>query len=214
MSKKSESNLLKNVAGIAGILIVFVIILRAALTPLYQEVGQMERAQQQQLAQNPGGNSGGGSSSGGGGGNGGSGENINIDLGGFGGLFNWALGWAWGGPGWYRGPDYGWWGANMWSGWRNWWGGGGNNNRVWGGSVNDAFNREVNNNFRSDRIDNRGDNDFRNSGGDRFEGGDRREGSDRREGGEFRENHQERHEGGGGFHGGESHGGESHGGRR
>jgi hypothetical protein len=201
MSKKSDNNLLKNVAGVAGILIVFVIILRAALTPLYQEVGQMERYQEQQMSQNSSGGGSEGSSSGGGG----SGENINIDLGGFGGLFNWALGWAWGGPGWYRGPDYGWWGANVWNGWRNWWNGGGNNrnwwngggnNRVWGGNVNDTYNREVNNEFRSDRYDNnRQDDRFRDNGGERREGED------------FRENRPEHREGGGGFHGGESHGG-------
>ena len=191
MSKKAESNLLKNVAGIAGILIVFVIILRAVLTPLYQEVGQMERLQQQQLAaQNTGGNSGSGSS----GGSSGSGENININLGEPGGWFNWALGWAWSGPGWYRGPDYGSWGANVWNGWRNWWGGG-NNNRVWNGNVNDTYNREVNNESRSDHFNNRQNDRFQNSGGDR------------REGGEGRENHEQHQEARGGSHGGESHGG-------
>lgn len=196
MSKKSDSNLLKNVAGIAGILVVFVIILRAALTPLYQEVGQMERLQEQRMSQN-----GGGESSGGGGG---SGENINIDLGGFGGLFNWALGWAWGGPGWYRGSDYGWWGANMWNGWRNWWNGGGNNRvwngndgwrNQWNGNVNDTQNREVNNEFRSDRFSNREVNRIR----DDNDGG-------RRNGGDFRESRPEPRQGGGDFHGGESHG--------
>lgn len=195
MFKKAESNLLKNIAGIAGILIVFVIIIRAALTPLYQEVGQMERIQQQQLAQNASSNSGGGSGGSYSNGNGASEENVNINLGGLGGLFNWALGWAWGGPGWYRGPDYGWWGANVWNGWRNWWGGGGNNNRVWNGGVNDTYNREVNNEIRSDRFDNRSGNDFRNAGGVRQEGGDRREG------GESRENHTDRHQDGGGSHG-------------
>jgi len=196
MSKKTDSNLLKNVAGIAGILIVFVIILRAALTPLYQEVGQMERIQQQEMAQNTGGNSGGGSS----GGSGGSGENININLGEPGGWFNWALGWAWGGPGWYRGPDYGSWGSNVWNGWRNWWGGG-NNNRVWNGNVNDTYNREVNNEFRSDHFNNRENDRFQNSGGDRREGGDGRER------GEVRENHEQHQGAWGGSHGGESHGG-------
>lgn len=192
MSKKTDSNLLKNVAGIAGILIVFVIILRAALTPLYQEVGQMESLQQQQLAaQNAGSNSGSGSS----GGSSGSGENININLGGPGGWFNWALGWAWGGPGWYRGPDYGSWGANVWNGWRNWWGGG-NNNRVWNGNVNDTYNREVNNDFRSDHFNNRQNDRFQNSGGDRRESGERRDG------GEVRENHEQHQEAGGGSHGG------------
>ena len=201
MSKKADNNLLRNVAGIAGILIVFVVILRATLTPLYQEVGQMERFQEQQLAQgaasNSGGNSGGSSS----GSSSGSGENINIDLGNPGGWFNWALGWAWGGPGWYRGPDYGSWGANVWNGWRNWQGGNGNN-RVWNGNVNDTRNREVNNEIRSDHSNIREDDRIRNSGGER------------REGGEVRENRDEPRKGGGGSHGGAAHGGESQVGRR
>lgn len=186
MSKKSDNSLLKNIAGLAGILIVFVIILRAVLAPLYLEVGQMERLQQNQLAANAGGNSGAG---------GGSEENFNINLGAPGGWFNWALGWVWGGPGWYRGQDYGWWGANVWNGWRNWWNGGGSN-RVWNGGVNETYNREVNNEFRSDRFNNREDERLRGTGGERPRGGD-----------EFRENREDRREGGGGSHGGESRGG-------
>ena len=190
MSKKAENSLLKNVAGIAGILIVFVVILRAALTPLYQEVGQMERFQEQQLSQGSGGNSGAGSS----GGSSSSGENININLGDSGGWFNWALGWAWGGPGWYRGPDYGSWGANVWNGWRNWQSGN-DNNRVWNGTVNDTRNREVNNEVRSDNFNNREDDRTSDSSAERCEGG------------EVRENRDEPREGGGGAHDGESHGG-------
>lgn len=169
MSKKSDNSLLKNVAGIAGILLAFVFILRLTLAPLYQEMDHMESLQQQQLAsESRDGNSdandeGGGEDEGG---SGGSGENINVNLGGLGGWFNWALGWAWGGPGWYRGPDYGWWGANVWNGWRNWWGGGGNNNRVWNGNVNETFNRDGNNQFRNDQIHSGGHDDFH-SGGDR-----------------------------------------------
>ena len=189
MAKNSGNNLLKNVAGIAGILIVFVMILRAALTPLYQEVDEMDRLQEQQLARSAA-DSSGGASSGGGGSS--SGENINIDLGGFGGLFNWALGWAWGGPGWYRGPDYGSWGANVWNGWRNWWSGG-NNNRVWNGGVHDTYNRAVNNEFRPDRLDGQGQRDFHNTGSDRpHDGG---------------ENRGEHHEGAGSSHSGGEHGG-------
>jgi hypothetical protein len=165
-SKDSSSDVLKTVLGIAAILIVFILILRAALDPLYQEVGQLESRQNQPMPVNQtssqqngngGGNNGGGS---GGGGNGG--ENVNVNLGGLGGLFNWALGWAWGGPGWYSGPNYGWWGANVWNGWRNRWNGGGwdgnnwngnnwngrgwngGNNRVWGGTVNENNTREFN----------------------------------------------------------------------
>jgi hypothetical protein len=172
---KQTSNPVKTVASIAGILLAFVIILRIALAPLYMKMEQMARMENRDSA----------SESSGGGDGGGGGENININLGGVGGLFNWALGWAWGGPGWYRGPDYGWWGANVWNGWRNWWGGGGHNNRVWNGNVNETFNRDVNNEFRGD--------DAHSGGGEHFHGG----------GGH--ESH------GGGGH--ESHGG-GHGGRR
>ena len=120
-SRNSSNNLLKTVAGVAIILILFVVILRAALAPLYQEVAQIEERQDQQSIANSEGSSNQGGSGNGGYEGEGSNENINVNLGGVGGLFNWALGWAWGGPGWYSGPDYGWWGANVWNGWRNWW---------------------------------------------------------------------------------------------
>lgn len=143
MSKKSDQSLLKNVLTIAAVLIVFVVILRAALAPLYQEVDDMERTQQLELTQSKtGGGSNGGGGYSGGGDSSGSGENVNINVG-SGGFFNWALGWMWGGPGWYSGPDYGWWGANVWNGWRNWWGGGNWNNqgRVWNGGYSETINR-------------------------------------------------------------------------
>ena len=111
-SRKSSNELLKTVVGVSLTLILFVVILRAALAPLYQEVAQIEARQDQQSLSNSGGSSNQG-------GSGSSNENINVNFGGLGGLFNWALGWAWGGPGWYSGPDYGWWGANVWHGWRN-----------------------------------------------------------------------------------------------
>ncbi|MEN9861011.1 MAG: hypothetical protein RLZZ515_1493, partial [Cyanobacteriota bacterium] len=41
-SFNSSSGLVKTVAAIAGVLLLFTFILRAALAPLYQEVGQME----------------------------------------------------------------------------------------------------------------------------------------------------------------------------
>ena len=145
MSKKSQNSsndLLKTVGGIAAILIVFVLILRAALDPLYQEVNLLEARQNQAPEMNGGGSS--QQSGDGGGGNGGGSENINVNSGGLGELFNWTLGWAWGGPGWYSGPNYGWWGANVWNGWRNRWNGdwngnnwNGENNRVWNGAVNE-----------------------------------------------------------------------------
>jgi hypothetical protein len=51
-SRKSSNDLLKTVGGIALILIIFVVILRAALTPLYQEVAQIEDWQDQQSSAN------------------------------------------------------------------------------------------------------------------------------------------------------------------
>jgi hypothetical protein len=192
MSRKSQNSLVKNVAAIAGILIVFVVILRAALAPLYQEVAQMETEQRQlaDTAQNGSGSSGGGNG-------GGSGENINVNIGG--GLFNWALGWLWSGPGWYGGPDYGWWGANVWNGWRNWWTG---TPVVYGRNVENNFNRDVTNEFGNEH-----GGEFKRDGGgiDRMHGGDG--------GGRDLLRDEERRMGGGDeFHGGGGHGGEGHGG--
>ncbi len=58
-SRKSSNDLLKTVGGIALILIIYVVILRAALPPLYQEVAQIEDWQDQPSSTN-GGNGGGG----------------------------------------------------------------------------------------------------------------------------------------------------------
>jgi hypothetical protein len=92
----NQSNPVRNtlliVGGVLGMLLIFSVVLRAALAPLYQEMAHM---------QSGGGSSGGGDSySGGGGGNSGGGSDVN--LGGVGGLLNWAFGWAWGGAGWYN----------------------------------------------------------------------------------------------------------------
>jgi hypothetical protein len=171
-SRKSSNDLLKTVGGVALILILFVVILRAALAPLYQEVAQIEARQDLQPNANGGGGGNGGSDFGG---DDQSEENINVNLGGIAGLFNWGLGWAWGGPGWYSGPDYGWWGANVWNGWRNWWTGdnwNGGDNRVWNGNVNDSRTREFNDNHSDDQRQNdnfRGDNFRHEDGGDRRE---------------------------------------------
>jgi hypothetical protein len=205
MSKKpqnSSNDLLKTVGGIAAILIIFVVILRAALDPLYQEVGQLEARQNQTSQMNAGGSTQ-QSDNGGGGGNEGGGENVNVNIGGLGGLFNWALGWAWGGPGWYSGPDYGWWGANVWNGWSNRWNGGGwngNNNRVWDGTVNENNTRNFNDAHSNQDIRNDGGRDSRRedqNGGREF----------RNDGGRNQESHGGGHEGGGGSHqGGGDHG--------
>jgi hypothetical protein len=198
MSKKSQNSsndLLKTVGGIAAILIVFVVILRAALDPLYQEVGQLEARQNQASQMNAGGST--QQSDNGGGGNGGGGENVSVNIGGLGGIFNWALGWAWGGPGWYSGPDYGWWGANVWNGWSNRWNGGGwngNNNRVWDGTVNENNTRNFNDTHSNQDIRNDGGRDSRRedqNGGREF----------RNDGGRNQESHGGGHEGGGGDHG-------------
>ena len=193
MSNKSNPvrNTLLIVGGVLGMLLLFGVVLRAALAPLYQEVAHM---------QSGGGSSGGGEgySGGGGGGSysggGGSGSNVNINLGGVGGLLNWAFGWAWGGPGWYNaGPGGGWWGGNWWRNWNgswdrngNWYDG--NGNRVYS---HDTFNRTVNrDNINRDEF--RGDRDDFRGGGEHFHGG----GGDHFGGGEHF------HGGGGGFHGG------------
>jgi hypothetical protein len=175
MSKKSNPvrNTLMIVGGVLGMLLLFSVVLRAALAPLYQDVAQMQSRE------------GGGGGAGGGGDSGGGGSNVDINLGGLGGLLNWALGWAWGGPGWYGAhPGGGWWGGSWWDNWNGSWDRNGNwydrnGNRVFS---NDTFNREVN---RGGRNWDRGDiGDFHGGGGDRFEGG-----------------------GGGHFHGGGGHGG-------
>jgi hypothetical protein len=54
-SRKSSNDLLKTVGGVALILILFVVILRAALAPLYQEVAQIEARQDLQPNVNGGG---------------------------------------------------------------------------------------------------------------------------------------------------------------
>lgn len=165
MTRKSNNtvrNTLMIVAGVLGMLVLFSIVLRIALAPLYQEVAQM---------QHEGGESYSGDRAGGEG----YGSNININLGGLGGWLNWALGWAWGGPGWYGGrPGGGWWGSNWWNGS---WGRNGNNE-----FNNDTFNRTVDRDANVDRIDRnefRGDRDELRGGEEHFHGG-----------------------GGGGFHGG------------
>jgi hypothetical protein len=48
-SRKSSNDLLKTVGGIA---LIFIVILRAALPPLYQEVAQIEDWQDQQSSAN------------------------------------------------------------------------------------------------------------------------------------------------------------------
>ncbi|MFM8230754.1 MAG: hypothetical protein ACKOAL_05970, partial [Chthoniobacterales bacterium] len=83
----NSSGIVKTVAAVAGVLVLFTFILRAALAPLYQEVGQMEA----RSGESSGGDYGGGGDAGGGDG----GSNININLGGAGGWLNWAFGWAW-----------------------------------------------------------------------------------------------------------------------
>ena len=107
-------NTLLIVGGVLGMLLIFSVVLRAALAPLYQEMAHM---------QSGGGSSGGGDSySGGGGGKSGGGSDVNLNLGGVGGLLNWAFGWAWGGAGWYNaGPGGGWWGGNWWHNWNGSW---------------------------------------------------------------------------------------------
>ena len=198
MSKKSNPvrNTLLIVGGVLGMLLLFGVVLRAALAPLYQEVAHMQSGGGSggDGSYSGSGDSGGGSYSGGGG----SGSNVDINIGGFGGLLNWAFGWAWGGPGWYGAhPGGGWWGGNWWNNWSgswdrngNWYDG--NGNRVYS---NDTFNRTVNrdanvdrvdrNEFREDRDEFRGDRDGFRGGGEHFGGGERFHGG-----------------GGGGFHGG------------
>ncbi len=187
MSKKSNPvrNTLMIVGGVLGMLLLFSLVLRAALAPLYQDVAQM------QSREGSGGGYGGGVYSEGDRGSGsyaggGSGSNVDINLGGLGGLLNWALGWAWGGPGWYNAhPGGGWWGGNWWNNWSGSWDRNGNwydanGNRVFN---NDTFNRTVNrdggdfdraarNDFRADRDEFRGGEEhFHGVGGEHFHGG-------------------------------------------
>jgi hypothetical protein len=186
MSNKSNPvrNTLLIVGGVLGMLLLFGVVLRAALAPLYQEVAHMQSGEGGGYSRGGGGDSGGGSYSGGGG----SGSNVNINLGG---LLNWAFGWAWDGPGWYGAhPGGGWWGGNWWNNWAgswdrngNWYDG--NGNRVYN---NDTFNRTVNRDGDLDRVDRnefRGDREELHGGEEHFGGGGER----------F-------HGGGGGFHGG------------
>lgn len=203
-SNNSSSSVWKTVAIVAGTLLLFTFILRAALAPLYQEVAQAEMRGDS----GSGGDSGGGGGGGGGSSSGGSGggENVNVNLGGFGGLLNWAFGWAWGGPGWHNaGPDGGWWGGNWWNNWNGRWDNNGNwwdrNGRVWNNTVNNTYDRNVNNEInrgdvqRNDNVDRGARDEFRGEGDDVRGGGGREEfhgGGGGRE--EFR--------GGGGFHGG------------
>lgn len=163
MSKQSNPvrNTLLIVGGVLGMLLIFSVVLRAALAPLYQEVAHMLSG---------GGSSGGDSYSGGGGG----GSDVNINLGGVGGLLNWAFGWAWGGPGWYGAhPGGGWWGGSWWNNWSGSWDR--NGNRVYS---NDTFNRTVNrdnvnrDDFRGGGDEFRGDRDaIHGGGGEHFHGG-------------------------------------------
>lgn len=180
MSKRANNpvrNTLLIVGGVLGMLLIFSIVLRAALAPLYQEVARLQ-------------SSGGDSYSGGGAGGdysgGGSGSDINVNLGGLGGLLNWAFGWAWGGPGWYGAhPGGGWWGGSWWNNWNgswdrngNWYDG--NGNRVYS---NDTFNRTIDRDANVDRVDRsgfRGDRDAFRGGEEHFGGGERLHGGGRR----------------------------------
>jgi hypothetical protein len=179
-------NTLFIVGGVLGMLLLFGVVLRAALAPLYQEVAHMQT----------GGVSGGGSYSGGesDSGSGESGSNVNVNLGGLGGFLNWAFGWAWGGPGWYNaGPGGAWWGGSWWNNWAGSWDRNGdwydgNGNRVYN---NDNFNRTINRDGEIDRLDRnefqgdrdefhgdreefRGERDALRGGGEHFHGGGRR----------------------------------------
>jgi len=177
MSKQSNPvrNTLLIVGGVLGMLLIFSLVLRAALAPLYQEVAHIHSG---------GVSSGGGDSYSGDGGGSGGGSDVNISLGGVGGLLNWAFGWAWRGPGWYGAhPGGGWWGGNWWNNWSgswdrngNWYDG--NGNRVYS---NDTFNRTVNrdnvnrDDFRGGGDEFRGDREtFHGGGGEHFHGGGRR----------------------------------------
>lgn len=118
--------------GIAGLIILLALVLRILMAPLYEEMAMAsQRNNQGEVARHQGGSSSGG------------GTDVNVDLAGLPWLCNWALGWAWGGPGWHN---------NGW-GWNNWgWGGWNNNNggnwngggRTWNGNMNDTVNRTVN----------------------------------------------------------------------
>lgn len=122
MSRKtqdSNSRLLIIFGGIAVLLILIAIIARILMAPLYHE---------EALAAQKGHRSGHESSGGG--------TNVDVNLSGLPYLFNWAMGWAWGGPGWDRG------GWNNW-GWNNWNGNG--RNGGWNGSVNNTVDRTYNN---------------------------------------------------------------------
>jgi hypothetical protein len=206
MSKTSNPvrNTLLIVGGVLGMLLLFSLVLRAALAPLYQDVAQIQSRDGESRGGGYSGDGSGGGSYSGGGGN--RGSNVNIELGGFGGLLNWAFGWAWDGPGWYNAhPGGGWWGGNWWNNWSGSWDRGGNwydanGNRVFN---NDTFNRTVNrdNNFdratrndvRENRDDLRGDRDEFRGNRDEFRGGEEH----------FHGGGGERfHGGGGGFHGG------------
>lgn len=136
MSRKSKDPVrttLLIASGIAGIIIVTAVILRILMAPLYEEMAMNSRSNAQgEVTRHQGGSSGGGT-------------NVNVDLAGLPWLLNWAMGWAWGGPGWHNDG----WGWNNWGGWnnngRNWNGGG----RSWNGNVNDTVNRTYNNINRS-----------------------------------------------------------------
>jgi hypothetical protein len=179
MSKQSNPvrDTLLIVGGVLSMLLLFGVVLRAALAPLYQEMAHV------QTSGGSSGESGGGSYNG----EDGPGSNVDVNLGGVGGLLNWAFGWAWGGPSWYNaGPGGGWWGGNWWNNWAgswdrngNWYDG--NGNRVYS---NDTFNRTVNRNYENTRM-NHDDfggarEDFRGNraapregGGEHFGGGER-----------------------------------------
>lgn len=200
-------NTLLIVGGVLGMLLLFGVVLRAALAPLYQEVAHMQSGGGEGESYSGGG---GGSSPGGGG----SQTNVNPALGGIGGLLNWALGWAWSGPGWYSAhPGGGWWGGNWWNNWSGSWDRNGNwydanGNRV---GNNDTFNRNTTVNtgnrddqFRQDRNQFRGDRPTDEAGAFRADRPDFRGGGDNFRTGE------EHYDGSRDFRGG----GESHGGER
>ena len=104
-------------AGIAGIVIVTALVLRILMAPLYEEAAMADRrGSHSESARSSRG-----------------GTDVNVDLAGLPWLLNWAIGWAWGGPGWHNNG----WGWNNWGGWN----GGGHG---WNGNVNNTVNRTFN----------------------------------------------------------------------
>lgn len=126
MSRKtqdSNSRLLIIFGGIAVLLILIAIIARILMAPLYHEEAMAAQRGHHESHQSEVG-----------------GTNVDVNLSGLPYLLNWAMGWAWGGPGWNHG------GWNNW-GWNGWNGGGWNGNGRnggWNGSVNNTVNRTFN----------------------------------------------------------------------